>query len=112
MDFENSSALTVTLLLTWASFGLAFSNVVIDAVLIIQARKDEELGSQDLLAVSFLTAGIASVTSCLIAALMMEKYHPKYAYLGYGIFGLFLGTACLFLSKKAERDFLPGEIPI
>jgi hypothetical protein len=35
MDFENSSALTVTLLLTWASFGLAFSNVVIDAVLII-----------------------------------------------------------------------------
>jgi hypothetical protein len=33
------------LLLFAASFSMAFSNVVVDAILVIQSRKDSELGS-------------------------------------------------------------------
>jgi hypothetical protein len=60
------------------------------------------LGSQDLLSVAWLYQGIANIVGCIVAAITMERYHPRYAYLGYGIFGLFLAICCIFLSKEAE----------
>ena len=61
-----------------------------------------------MISLAWLTQGIAGVVGCLLAAIMMEKYHPKYAYFGYAIYGLFLGTACCFLSLKSEREYLRG----
>ena len=43
--WEHDNPMEVTLYLMTASFSMAFSNVVIDAVLVIQARNDHELGS-------------------------------------------------------------------
>jgi hypothetical protein len=43
---------------------------------------------------------------------MMEKYNPRYAFLGYGIYGLFVGTSCFFLSNEVEREYIIGEEPI
>jgi hypothetical protein len=48
-----SSPIEVVLLLTTASFAMAFSNVVVDAILVVQSRLDKELGSQDLLSVAW-----------------------------------------------------------
>ena len=45
LDYDNTPALTVALLIMTASLGQAFSNVVVDAVLIVQSRKDPEVGS-------------------------------------------------------------------
>ena len=42
---ERANALTTCIILALASLAQAFSNVVIDAVLIVQSRKDPELGS-------------------------------------------------------------------
>ena len=42
----------------------------------------------------------------------MEKYHPKYAFLGYGIFGLFVFISCIFLSDDAEKEYLRGDEPM
>jgi hypothetical protein len=42
----------------------------------------------------------------------MEKYNPRYAFLGYGIYGLFVGTSCFFLSNEVEREYIIGEEPI
>lgn len=47
-----------------------------------------------------------------MAAIMMEKYNPRYAFLGYGIYGLFVGTSCFFLSNEVEREYIIGEEPI
>lgn len=52
-DFE--SGMSVCILLTFASAAMAFSNVVTDAILIVQSRKDPELGSQDLMSLMWLT---------------------------------------------------------
>jgi len=41
----------------------------------------------------------------------MERYHPRYAFLGYGIYTLFLSIACFFLSSDAEKIYLEGELP-
>ena len=42
----------------------------------------------------------------------MEKYHPKYAFLGYGFFGLFVGVSCFWLSSDAEKEFIKGDEPV
>jgi MFS-type transporter involved in bile tolerance (Atg22 family) len=42
---EFDDALTVALFLMLASLSNAFSNVVVDAILIVQARRDPEFGS-------------------------------------------------------------------
>ena len=52
MEYE--SAVAVTGLLTCASLSMAFSNVVVDAILVVQARRDPRLGSQDLISIAFL----------------------------------------------------------
>ena len=42
---EPDDPVVCVLLLTLASFSMAFSNVVVDAILVVQSRKDPELGS-------------------------------------------------------------------
>ena len=42
---EPDDPVVVVLLLCLASFSMAFSNVVVDAILVVQSRKDVELGS-------------------------------------------------------------------
>ena len=53
-DYESASPMVVVGLLVIASLSMAFSNVVVDAILVIQARRDPLLGSQDLISLSFL----------------------------------------------------------
>jgi hypothetical protein len=42
---------------------------------------------------------------------MMDKYHPRNAFLGYAIIGFILGIFSFFLNKEAENEFVDGEIP-
>lgn len=39
----------------------------------------------------------------------MERYHPRYAFLLYGVSGLILGICCFFLSSDAEKNYIAGE---
>lgn len=98
--------MTVVLILMIGSLSQAFSNVVIDAIIVIQARKDPRLGSQDLLSVAWLFQSFGGVIGCLIAALMLDNIHPKYAFLGFGILGLFLAIGSCFLSSEAEFEVI------
>lgn len=52
--YNYESAVVVTSLLVVASLAQAFSNVVLDAILVVQARKDPYLGSQDLFSIAYL----------------------------------------------------------
>ena len=44
-SYDGDSAIVVAIYLFFASLGIAFSNVVVDAILVVQSRKDPELGS-------------------------------------------------------------------
>jgi len=76
---------------------------------VIQSRNDPELGSQDLLTVANLFQGLGGVLGCIIAAFMMERYHPKNAFLMYGLYSLVVMVCCFFLSSEAELNYLVGE---
>jgi len=110
-SYDMESSIVVTALLFTASFSMAFSNVTIDAVLVVQSRKDPYLGSQDLFSIAWLFNGIAGVIGCVIAAYVCEDYHPKWAFLIYGSWGLVVLVAAAFLSSEAEKEWLDGEEP-
>ena len=109
--YDMESSIVVTALLFSASFSMAFSNVPIDAVLVVQSRKDPYLGSQDLFSIAWLANGIAGVIGCVIAAYVCEDFHPKWAFLIYGCWGLVLLITSFFLSAEAEKEWLDGEEP-
>lgn len=108
-QLEPNDPVVVVLLLGIASLSMAFSNVVVDAILVVQSRKDGELGSQDLLSIAWFFQGLGGVTGAIIAAFAMQDMHPKWAFLMYGIWGGILSIVCFFLSAEAEADRLEGE---
>ena len=63
--FNISNAFVVTLLLGVASMSLAFINVVVDAIIIVQSRKDAVHGSQDLMSIAWMAMGVGGVTGCI-----------------------------------------------
>lgn len=84
--------------------------MVIEAVLVQQSRRDPLYGSQDLLTIGYLSSTYSGIIGCIIAAVMYEnQIHPKYTFLGFGIYGFILGIAALFLNKEAEKEFFDEE---
>jgi sugar phosphate permease len=59
--------------------------------------------------VAWFFQGIGGIIGCIIAAVMMDTYHPKYAFLFYSIVGLIVAICCFFLRREAENEFIDGE---
>lgn len=102
--FEISHGLSVAILLSITSMCIAFINVVVDAIVCVQARKDPVHGSQDLMSLAWMTQGVGGVAGCLLGGYMTQYCHPKYTFLIFSVMGLVLAVSGLFLSKECELD--------
>lgn len=87
-----------------AALSEAFVNVVADAIMCIQARKDKEHGSQDLIAFSWFATGVGGILGCALGGVMTQYFHPRYSFLLYSFFGLFVAINGLYLTKESEED--------
>lgn len=67
---HETSALLVAIFLTLAALSEAFVNVVADAIMCVQARKDPENGSQDLIAFSWMASGVGGILGSVIGGIM------------------------------------------
>ena len=102
--FEYTDPLVFTLVLATTSLAEAFINVVSDAIMVIQARKDKKFGSQDFVTLMFLTSGTGGIIGCIFAGLMTMSYHPKWCFFWYSWMGLVLAISGFFLTKESEMD--------
>ena len=102
--FEISHALSVALLLSVTSMCIAFINVVVDAIVCVQARKDPLHGSQELMSLAWMAQGFGGVIGCLLGGYMTQYCHPKYSFLIFSVMGLVLAVSGCFLSKECEQD--------
>lgn len=94
----------VVALLALTSMAEAFMNVVVDAMLCKQARKDPEHGSQDLISFSWMATGVGGIMGCVIGGVMTQYFHPRYSFLLYSIFGMISAVNGMQLTKESESD--------
>lgn len=102
--FEITHGLSVAILLSISSMCIAFINVVVDAIVCVQARKDPVHGSQDLMSLAWIANGLGGVAGCLLGGYMTQYCHPKYSFLIFSIMGLMLALCGLSLSDECELD--------
>jgi MFS family permease len=102
--FEFEDPLVVAILLALASGSEAFTNVVSDAIMVIQSRKDPKFGSQDFITLMYLSTGTGGAIGCIVAGVMTEYLHPKWCFYLYSFFGVIISFAACFLTKKSEKD--------
>lgn len=96
--------LVVTALLAGASLATGFINVVSDAIMVIQARRDTKFGSQDFISTLYLSSGVGGALGCVYGGLMTEYSTPLWLWFGYSFFGLVVSLFACFLNKEAEAD--------
>lgn len=70
----------MALLLMLMAFSGAFIDVVMDALMVIEAKKYPHRGSQDLLSWSWCVAGLAALVSGISAAFILEFANPYICY--------------------------------
>jgi MFS family permease len=107
--FTESSPYFVAILLMMNSLNTAFNDVVVDAIMVVQSRKDPENGSEDLQTFSWVMLGIGGIFGSIFSAFMTEYMHPRYSYIAYSSVGLLTAYVASKLSPDAERDDFEKE---
>lgn len=79
-------------------------NVVTDAILVVQARKDPQNGSQEIVAFCWVAAGVGGLIGCLIGGVLTQFCHPRVSFLLYSTYGLVVAFNGSLLTKESEED--------
>lgn len=72
----------------------AFLDVIVDALMVVYSKQDQDDGSEELQSLSWGALGVGGMFSSLAGAYLTEYHHPKITYLIYSLYGLvvmFLG---------------------
>jgi MFS family permease len=102
-NFEN--AVWVMLLACVNSMGGAFMDVVVDGLMVINARKDPTAGSEELQAYSWGFYGAGGITGCLLSGYFLGPMADPYpCFYIMTIFGASVGIAGLFIDKSLEEN--------
>ena len=101
---NDASDYAVAILLAVAAMSEAFVNVVADAIMCVQARKDPEFGSQNLISYSWMATALGGLLGCVTAAIMTKYFHPRYSFFLYSFMGLIVSFNGMYLTKASEED--------
>lgn len=79
-------------------------DVIVDAMMVIQAKRDPENGSQQLTSLAYLMTGLSALIGGVATAFVLQYRSP---YMCFGILsgaGFLVMIASFFINKKAEED--------
>jgi len=95
-------------LATWMLFisnlSIAFSDVIVDSLMVIQARKFPEDGAEDLNAFSWTCMSVGGFFGSIAAAILTEKYEPQYCFMFSSVMGLVIAYVASRLNVTLEDD--------
>ena len=102
-----SLAATCTFLTT---LSIAFSDVIVDSLIVIQARKDPDNGSAYLSTFTWSCQAAGGLTGAISAAFLTQDNDPKVCFIIYAFLGLILLFASMQLRPEIENFGLRSEI--
>ena len=82
----------------------AFMDVIVDAMMVIQAKRDPLNGSQELQSLSQGFSGMAAIFGGLTAAFTLESLDPYVCFAIYSVFGLVVAFCALLIDSETEED--------
>lgn len=94
----------VCFILFLAALSGAYLDVLVDALMVIQSRNDQENGSEHLQSLSWGFMGAGGMFGSIIGAFITQYYHPKWAFLIYSLFGLIVMILGINLDSDVEKD--------
>ena len=98
---------------TWCLFlsnlAIAFSDVIVDSLMVIQSRKYPESGSEDLNAFTWTCMSVGGLFGSIIAAFLTESYEPRYCFLFSSVMGLVIAFFATRIDVSLEKEGLEAQ---
>ena len=92
----------VTALLTIAAMNSAWYNVVVNALMVAQARRDIKNGSSDLQVYAWSLVAIGGIFGSILSAFFTEYLTPKHSFLFYLLLSLCVTSASFYINPAIE----------
>ena len=96
-------------MLFMSNLSIAFSDVIVDSLMVIQARRYPEDGSEDLNTFSWTFMSIGGFAGSIAAAVMTESYEPRYCFMFSSIMGLIIAFVATRLNVSLETEGLENQ---
>lgn len=87
-----------------SNLSIAFSDVIVDSLMVIQARRFPEDGSEDLTSFSWTCSAVGGFLGSIAAAYMTENYEPRYSFMFESIMGFVITVVALRMDVKLEKE--------
>jgi Na+/melibiose symporter-like transporter len=92
----------VTTLLTVNALNSAFFNVVVNALMVAQSRKDIKNGSSDLQVYAWSLVAIGGICGSIMSAFFTEYYTPRHSFIFCLLLSFGITVASCFINKDIE----------
>ena len=86
------------MLLFLSNISVAFSDVIVDSLMVIQSRNFPEEGPEELNAFSWTCFSIGGLLGSTVAAVLTQNYEPKYCFLYSSVMGFVIAAVALRLN--------------
>ena len=111
-SLEEGGQLTVNVF-TWMLFctnlSIAFSDVIVDSLMCIQARAYPKDGSEELTSFSWTCQSIGGLLGSVTAAIITEYYPPQYCFVIVSVMAFGILAVAMNLSVELEQDSQSSE---
>ena len=93
----------------------AFGDVIVDALMVMQAKRDPEQGSQELQVAAWAVTGITALAGSIVGAFLTGFVNPYWCFGYYAIFSAFTVIAAYIMNPLIETegdDYMALSIPL
>ena len=94
--------IAIVVFLTIIQFNGAFINVIIEALMVQQSRRDPKNGSANLNSFSYLFVSIGGIVGALLAAYMTQFMTPRISFAICSLLGLLIAFLGITMNKEIE----------
>lgn len=92
----------ITFFLTLYAVNVAFNDAIIDALMVMQARRDPIHGSQDLNSYSWVWLAFGGITGSISAGFLTQYLNPHTSFFICGLLGLLISVLGLNMNRNID----------